>query len=432
MRILVTGAYGFIGAQVISTLQSAGHDIIPCVHDIDQAKRRFPQLAHQAIPCNFVKDTDAGIWLPRLTEIDAVVNCVGILHSRNPSVIEAVHYKTPKALVEACIDKKIQKFVHLSAMGADENVDTPYARTKYEFEKYLLPLDYNWVIFRPSLVYGPGSYGGTSLFRALAALPWVVPVLGDGKQMFQPIHIRELAQAMQIAVEDPKITKSRINAVGSKPISVEEITLLLRSWLGFDKGRILHIPISLMRPLAFLGNFFNDMPINTTSLKMLSYNYTDDVKPFEKLFGFKPKSMEQNLMESPSSTQDRWHARLYFVNPLLRLTLSIFWIFSGLIPLLFYQDEEILEALAYIGIEGYWAQIIFYSSCTANILLGLATLANYKIKWVGLLQILLIVGYTLGVSIFMPAYWLDPMGSLLKNIPLLAATLAMMAMADPR
>ena len=421
MRILVTGAYGFIGSQVTATLVAAGHEVIGGARDLSQAYRRFPYLSF--MHCDFTKDITVDVWIPRLEKIDLVINCVGVLQTHAKNKIDNIHYAAPRALLEACMQTKVKKIIHLSALGANEGVDIPYAQSKLKFEKYLQGIDYNWVILRPSLVYGSGSFGGTSLFRALASLPWIIPVVGNGKQLFQPIHIREVAKTMQIAAENIMISKKIINVVGPQTISVEALFITLREWLGFGVGRVIHVPLSLIRLGAYLGDWFKDIPINTTSYKMLSYDNVADVQPFVKLIGFTPTSLKENLIKDPSSTQDRWHARLYFLNPLLRISLGLLWVFSGIIPLIRFSQEIIPENIHIF---------LFYSSVFLDILLGIATLMNWKIKWIGALQIIVIFIYTIYISIFMPAYWMDPFGAILKNIPIIMATLVMMAISEQR
>lgn len=77
----------------------------------------------------------------------------------------------------------VQRIIHISALGIDDEKNTAYALTKKAAEAYLQKLEnIDWVILQPSLVYASGCYGGTSLFRALATLPYFIPLIGDGLQ----------------------------------------------------------------------------------------------------------------------------------------------------------------------------------------------------------------------------------------------------------
>ena len=78
-------------------------------------------------------------------------------------------------------------------MGVKES-DTEYAKTKLAADNYLQHLNIDWIILRPSLVYASNSFGGTSLLRALSVLP-IIPLIGNGFQKFQPIHIEDLSKS---------------------------------------------------------------------------------------------------------------------------------------------------------------------------------------------------------------------------------------------
>ncbi len=88
------------------------------------------------------------------------------------------------------------RFVHISAMSADEGVGTGYARSKSAADRRLADVAGDWLIVKPSLVIGRGSHGGTSLLRAAAALPFFTPVAAPGTQPFQPISLDDLADGI--------------------------------------------------------------------------------------------------------------------------------------------------------------------------------------------------------------------------------------------
>lgn len=99
-----------------------------------------------------------------------MINCVGVFQTRKKSDSHTIHYKTPKALFDACLKADVKKITHISALGIDA-AEITYASTKRKAEEYLTSLPIDSAIVRPSLVYGRGSYGGSSLFRGFLAYP---------------------------------------------------------------------------------------------------------------------------------------------------------------------------------------------------------------------------------------------------------------------
>lgn len=428
MRILVTGANGFIGSQIVSTLLAAGHEITCAVRAAVKTRQRFPQC--QIITCDFSADIHPADWLDRLNGIEAVVNCVGILHSQGKNTVERVHHEVPCALFSACKTKGIKKIIQISALGVAANASTAYARTKYAADEYLLSLGLDSIILRPSLVYDTtGSYGGTSLFRAMAALPLILPVVGDGEQEFQPIHRADLAHAIANLLKQP--TKNvAINAVGPDRIKMKDILLQLRQWLGLKKAPVMKVPTALIRLTAKIGNFFKG-PINTTSIKMLLAATAVDPQPFQAATGFVPRSFDLALSMQPAQTQDLWHARLYFIRPMLRISIALLWIMSGVLSISIAKETSYL-LLKQIGLTALAAQVVLYSSSLLDIILGLWMLLNWRIALVGALQISFTLIYMLIISFTLPEFWLHPFAPILKNVVLIIATWATIAIAEER
>lgn len=429
MRILITGAYGFIGQYVAASLRAAGHHIVAAVRHPERWHALYPQ--EKTIACDFNLDVTVEIWEPRLQDIDAVINCVGILQQQGKQSIAAIHYLTPKALFDACRKQKV-RIIHLSALGADKEAPTPYAQTKRAAEDYLQGLDSEWLILRPSLVYATGSSGGTSLFRALAGMFWRVPLVGTGQQLFQPIFVEDLARAIAHFLEHPAITRQCFDAVGPERVTVKTLTGRLREWLRFGKPKFIYIPLPLIAMASRLGDWLGTGPLNSTSYKMLQYgNITSSERQqaFFHAIAFQPRSMTEVLAIHPSQQQDRWHARLYFLQPLLRLSIALVWILSGLLPLMF-SEIQADQLLALLGVPEQLITPLFYAASAWDIALGFGALFNWRIKLVAGLQLMTLLAYTVICSLWLTELWLDPFGPLLKNIPLLMATLLMAALDD--
>jgi uncharacterized protein YbjT (DUF2867 family) len=101
MRVLVTGAYGLIGAACLARLYATGHDVVAAGRNIRGARRRFPFA--QWATADFKKLTDAPAWLPLLQGVDAVVNCVGVLQDGLRDDVRGVQFEGTKALFDGCV-----------------------------------------------------------------------------------------------------------------------------------------------------------------------------------------------------------------------------------------------------------------------------------------------------------------------------------------
>ncbi len=430
MRILITGATGFIASQIAATLFEAGHQIVCCVRNIAAARERF----HYAdiIECDFNTDTSAKIWLKRLrdNDIEVVINCVGILQGGHKQSITAIHKDAPIALFEACSQAQIRRVVQISALGAGE-VDTDYSTTKNAADKYLLSLNnLSSLVIRPSVVYSTGSYGGTSLFRGLSALPLFIPVVGKGQQLMAPIFLADLARAILHYVEHHEISGKIIYAVGKEQITQKDMLLKLRRWLGLPKAICISIPLKLISFTAKCGNLLAKSPINSTTMKMLEHSNVADPEPFAKSVPFKIRGISEVLNSLPSSTQDRWHAKLYFLRPTLRLSLALLWIVSGIIPFINPIQSEFI--LTQLGIPENILTLTRVSFSILDISIGIGIITRWRINFLGLLQFFIVTAYTIAATFAITQQWLNPLGPILKNIPILVAILIWMSIEDDR
>ncbi|HEX7770021.1 MAG TPA: NAD-dependent epimerase/dehydratase family protein, partial [Dokdonella sp.] len=157
MRVLVTGAHGFIGGTVVAHLLAAGHEVVPAVRRPRPAQR---DGALAGLACDMGRDVDESPWLPRLAGIDAVVNCAGILRERGRDRFEVVHVQAPLALFRACTRTGIRRVVQVSALG--DPADGEFIASKHRVDAALLALLPEAVVLRPSVVYDTrGSHGGT-------------------------------------------------------------------------------------------------------------------------------------------------------------------------------------------------------------------------------------------------------------------------------
>lgn len=434
MRCLVTGAYGFIGSALVAALKREGVTVVGAGRDLDLARRLMPDIAW--IECDFNTDVEVAHWLPRLNDIDAVVNCVGILQGSWRDDADRIHGRATIALFQACAAASIKRLVQISAVSAEAGVPTAYARSKAKADAALETLELNWLIVKPSLVIGRGSYGGTSLLRGLAGLPCVLPLPGEGNERFQPIDLDDLASGVARLAAKMEPTRATLHAAGPETLSVRDILVAYRAWLGFGPARELAVPLPLLRLLLGLGDIAGWLghasSARTTSLVQLRYDTLVDGSDFAQSCGVPLKSFTETLQAAPATLQDRLHARSVFAVPLLQIALAAFWILTGVLTLMPQSFAAAVALVADAGFASGLAKALVATASVADLVVGAAFLLPRWVRRAGLAQLVLSTVYLIGLSLVAPELWTDHFGPLLKVVPMMAATLVVMAFAEKR
>ncbi|MBI3149151.1 MAG: NAD(P)H-binding protein [Betaproteobacteria bacterium] len=288
MNILLTGAGGFIGRNIAVALAAAGYQVKPVSrsHGIDFSRMLAP-----------------ADWLPHLEGIDAVINSVGVIGESGSQRFEPLHTLAPAALFRACSQAGIRRVLQISALGADETAFSAYHLSKRAADDCLRSLDLDWFVLRPSLVYGRGGKSA-GLFMRLAALP-LIPVVGDGRQELQPVHISDVVATVMRSLVSSE-TRQTLDIVGSETITFAEWLQMMRKAQGLPRARVLRIPFPLAMAGVCLGRHFNPM-LRPENLRMLQTGHRADVRPLARFLGRMPRTVEPGLFfsdvaptESPS------------------------------------------------------------------------------------------------------------------------------------
>lgn len=430
MRVLVLGALGFIGRHVVIALQARGHQVRAVVRP-GRGSEVGPGI--EAIECDLASDNDPARWLPRLAGVDAVVNAAGVLKG-SEAVFDLIHHQLPLAVARAASELCLRHFVQISALGNPR--DAEFVASKHRADQALLECGLPVTVLRPSLVYSfEGSYGGSSLLRALAAAPGLIPVPGRGRQLIQPVHVDDLAQIVAAAIERDGGDDTQIwPVVGPEIISLADYLRSLRQWLRLPRAALLPVPMALLRLAGALGDRFSDGPVGSAMVRMLARGNTGtaaDVEALSATFGHAPSSLSWWQALQPAQVQDRWHARLYPLAPLLRWGLGLMCLFSAIAG--FAQTPAQISVLAAPLQWPEWlGWIAGYGASAVDAVLGAMLIGNWRARQAGLALLILVLGYTLALGISVPGLWLDPWGALAKNLVILPAILVWLVLADRR
>ena len=423
MKILVTGATGFIGKALAVRLLRGGHQVVACVH---RSTNQYLPPGVDVIAVDFMRDTDEDAWLARLVGVDAVINAVGILRETRHASFAFLHYRAPQALFRACHTLGVKRVIQISALGADGQAQSKYHRSKKAADDALRGSDLDWTIVQPSVIFGSGG-ASTSLFLRLTSMP-LVPLIGNGEQRMQPLHIDDLSVLVMILLEQRQAIKQTIAAVGPTPVTMCEMLSTYRKLLHLGPARFVKIPLMFMRGVARIGDILHAGALSTETLNMLLRGNTASAQAITAILGYAPRPLHDFIPPQDAPT-NRLRAQWAWLRLPLLASIAIMWFAAGMVSW-FYARDEGLALLANLGFSPRIAALVFMSACGLNIALGLATLFKPR-SWLWLLQLGTVVFYTGALTLLAPGLWSDPFGPLVKNLPL-AALLLTLAITETR
>lgn len=431
MRILLLGAYGFIGLAIARRLQQAGHDIVGFGRDLDLGRRLAPDLAWTGADLATLSDETA--WRPHLEGIDAVVNASGALQDSARDRLAASQEHAISALIAACEARGIRTFIQISAPGADPTAPTAFLRTKGEADDALRRSNLDWTILKPGLVIGANAYGSTALLRMIAALP-LVQLLAFGGSKVQVVSLDDVADAVRacLAGEVPK--HATFDLVAAEPNTLRDLVLKLRRWLGqpapvatFDLPRPIGHGLARLADLA--GWFGWRSPLRSSALDVLSQGVAGDPKPWHVATGRNLAELDAILNQLPSTRQERIFARSQLVLPALVLTLALFWLLSGLIGL--WQWREAVTVLPPSVSRELAASFVILGSL-ADIAIGIGFLFRRWLVRAALGAVVVSLAYLVAGTVLTPWLWGDPLGPFIKILPATALAVAVTTIAGER
>lgn len=410
MRILITGATGLIGSALADRLASAGHELLLVVRDVESARNRWPNadVRHGGFGGNMD-------WTPHLAGVEVVINAVGIFSEKGSQTFDAVHVKGPGALFRAAVDAGVRRIVQISALGAHPYADVAYLSSKGRADAQLATLPVASTIVQPSLVFSPGG-ASTQWFSALAVLP-VTPLPGRGGQRVQPVHIDDLADAV-VRIATQGDAPPELRAVGPEPVTLRRYLDVLKRSLG-SGGSFVPVPVVAMRWMGrVLGRWIPWLSADT--MTMLALGSIADASGMARVLGRSPRPVD-SFIDEDSRAALRRAAMLFWLRPLLRWSIAWMWIATAVVSLFVYPTEESLALLARTGLHGNAAIVALIGAAALDAVLGVALFMPRWRRAAYTVQFLLVAGYTLIISVFLPEFWAHPYGPVLKNIPLLAA-----------
>jgi NADH dehydrogenase len=287
--ITVFGGTGFIGRNLIAKLAKKGFKII--------VPTRNPYLHGYLKPMGEPGQIDVLKFNPynfsNLNEFidssEIVINCIGVLYEKKNQKFDYAHHLFPKFLTSILNKDVTKKFIHISALGAKENSNSLYIKSKFQGEQVITNNFQNSVILRPSIVFGTND-NFFNLFNKLINLLPIIPLAG-AKTKFQPCYVGDVTDAIIKIIEN--INPSHVYELGGPKVYTfkELIETLL---VSLNKKRlIVGLPDFISRVQAKIMQLFPNPLLTEDQLEILkSDNICSNHYPGFSELGIYARSVE--------------------------------------------------------------------------------------------------------------------------------------------
>jgi len=289
-RIAITGATGFVGSNVQQAL--AGRKLRLLVRD---------SAAHAYLANDDVELVEGDVTEPSSLRgafegCSAVLHLVAIIEERDGMTFDRNIRQGTEHVLNEAMSAGVRRFFQMSALGAQDNPDFPYHQAKWRAEQSVKASAFDWTIFRPSIIYGPGDGFISVLADVIRNYP-VIPVAGDGSSRFQPIQVNDVAESIREAIDDPGTAGKTCELAGPEVYTYDQLLDIIATVIGKRKRKV-HLPVNLVKLAITASKPLPEKlrpPVTHEQLKMLAIDNTSANAATALLLGRQPARLAENL-----------------------------------------------------------------------------------------------------------------------------------------
>jgi uncharacterized protein YbjT (DUF2867 family) len=295
--ILITGATGYIGRHLVARLVAQGERPRCLVREMNRAKRILPTDKVELVQgaTTSPASLDAAVQ-----GVDTIVHAAFLTADRKQSTgneYEKTNVQGTTHLIQAAKKAGVKRVVEIGGLGTRPDKPGSYMQGRYLAEKMLKESGLDWTIIQPSVLFGKNAPFIKGLVDLIRTSP-VVPLIGGGKIMFQPIYVEDVVTVIIKVLEDPVSTANKTYTIGGP--AYYSFTQIIDALLqATHKQRIkVPAPTSLVGVgAAVMEAVLPKPPLTKAAMALFTFDNTTDLLSVERDFGFTPLSFTTYLKE---------------------------------------------------------------------------------------------------------------------------------------
>jgi len=277
--ILLTAATGFLGEFVLKELVAKGYDVTCFVRktsNVDTIKKLNVKYVYGELD-------DYRSICEALKGKEALINIASLGFGHGPNI------------VNACEEMNVKRAIFVSTTGVFTKLNPSSKAVRLEAERLIKESSLSYTIIRPTMIYGtPGDRNMWRLVRYLKRLS-ILPILGNGMYLQQPVYVKDLASAIVRAYGTPISIHKAYNISGARPLTYNEVVDTTAKALG-KKVLKIHIPMKLSYNLLKFYEKLTSKPIlKAEQVLRLNENKDFSHEEAKKDFGYNPLSFEEGI-----------------------------------------------------------------------------------------------------------------------------------------
>ncbi|MEE4255685.1 MAG: NAD-dependent epimerase/dehydratase family protein [Bacteroidales bacterium] len=310
--ILVTGANGYLGTYICKELLTRGYKVLALKYD-HYASTIIEHDNISYLYCDITGNIDEQIGgQVKNASIGAVINAAALLGSSDYDKNYAVNALGVQNMMNFCKAKDITRFIQISSVVILKEFKGPYGETKLIGQEFLEKSNLDYTVFIPAMILGPEGLGINRILKNVFRMPFIVPLVGYGRQTQHPIFVKDFAEYIVKSIDRQAAFKKTYQIAGDEVVSFRNfIALVLR--IRKKRKFFLPVPPAIVKLMGRGFQKFQKVPLFTAEhVKGVMQDSRLDTSDLKSDLDFKPTPLEEALTYSLNIIGENWN---YYLTP---------------------------------------------------------------------------------------------------------------------